>query len=92
MSVSITPDALALVRRSLELAKLDPARAGVRLRRAGGEVMPRFATDPEAGDEVVEEDGVRVFVARPIADSAVRIEIGVSDEHERLVVRVLEDP
>lgn len=86
MSVRITPEAVAVIRRSLELAGADGGEVGVRLRRAGGAVRPRFAPDPEPGDEVVEADGVRVFVAAALLEEAEHLEVGVSDEHDTLVV------
>lgn len=89
MSVRITSEALDIVRRSLELAKLDPAEAGVRLREAGGQVMPRFAREPEPTDEVVEADGLRLFVERQLVERYADAEIAVSDEHERLILRAI---
>lgn len=86
MSVRVTPDAVAVIRRSLELADADPQQVGVRLRRAGGAVRPRFATDPEPGDEVVLAEGIRVFVAAALLEEAEHLEIGVSAEHDTLVV------
>lgn len=83
MTVRITPEALEVIRRSLALA--ESPDMGVRLRMAGGAVRPRFAADPEAGDVVIEQDGVRIFVAESIARGDV--EIGVTPEHETLVVR-----
>jgi Fe-S cluster assembly iron-binding protein IscA len=87
MAVTITSDAVDLVRRSLELAKLDPSTAAVRLRLAGGDVRPNFVTAPLPDDLVVESDGVRVFVDRRITDELPDFEIAVSAEHERLIVR-----
>lgn len=88
----MTEQALEVIRRSLELAKADPAEMGVRLRLAGGAIRPRFAPEPSPGDEVVETGGVRIFVASNILTGDIAagdIEIGVSDEHESLVVRPL---
>jgi Fe-S cluster assembly iron-binding protein IscA len=82
----LTPEAVALVRRSLELANLNPASAGVRVREAGGELRPRFVASPEPTDEIVEADGVRVFVDPRLAASRPEAVIGVSHEHERLVL------
>ena len=76
-----------MIRRSLELAKLDPSSIGVRLRLAGGEVRPRFAPEPQPGDAVVDAGGIRVFVDARILESTPDAEIGVSGEHEQLVVR-----
>ena len=86
--IVVTEAALDVVRRSLELAGKDPSEMGVRLRVAGGAVRPRFADGPFEGDEVVETGGIRIFVARELAVGD--IEIGVSEEHETLVVRRLE--
>jgi hypothetical protein len=85
VSVSITPEAVDVIRRSLELAGADPAQMGVRLRMAGGQIRPRFVAEPDAGDIVVEEAGVRVFVAATLVDGDV--EIAVTPEHETLVIR-----
>lgn len=62
----------------------------MRLRVAGGAVRPRFVPGAEEGDEVIETDGVRVFIARAILDAnGGDVEIDVTDEHEQLVVRPL---
>jgi Fe-S cluster assembly iron-binding protein IscA len=87
VTVEVTPQARELIARSLELARHDPAEVGVRLRLVGDEVMPRFAPAPEATDEVVETEGVRVFVDARILAIAPDVVIAVSEEHERLVVR-----
>ena len=54
---------------------------------AGGAVRPRFAPQPGETDEVVDADGVRVFVSRSIVDLHESIEIAVTPEHEQLIVR-----
>ena len=77
------------MRRSLELAGADPSEMGVRLRIAGGAVRPRFVAAPEPGDETVEADSIRVFVAKAILDEHGEVEIDVTDEHESLMVRPL---
>lgn len=87
MTVRITPEALVVIRRSLELAGADPAKMAVRVRVAGGAVRSRFETDPEPADTVVETEGIRVFVAQDIAQDDV--EIAVTDEHDQLTVRPL---
>ena len=87
MTVRITPEALEVIRRSLDLAGADSSEMGVRLRMAGGAVRPRFAPEPEPGDVVVEQDGIRVFIAASIIEGKDDVEIGVTSEHETLVVR-----
>lgn len=87
MGVTLTPEAVEVIRRSLELAGADTDELGVRLRVAGGQVRPRFAPAPEPGDVVVEAGDVRVFVERSVAESHPEVEIAVSAEHDTLVVR-----
>ena len=70
----------------MKLASSD-ASVGVRLRIAGGSVRSRFAEGPEDGDEVLEADGIRVFVARGIVESAPNVEIDITLEHAELIVR-----
>jgi hypothetical protein len=82
----LTPQAIDLVRRSLAQAKLDPATAGVRLREVGGELRPRFVEGPEAGDHVIEADGLRIFIHPQLAERAPDAVVGVSQEHEQLVL------
>ena len=78
-----------MIRNSLELAGADPAQMGVRLRIAGGQVRPRFVAEPEPDDEVVDAEGIRVFVARSIVEQHGDVEIGVTPEHGQLVVTPL---
>lgn len=87
MGIRITPEALAVIRNSLQLAGLDPSETGVRLRVAGGEIRPRFAPTPQETDEVVEVEGIRVFVDTRALEGMEEAEIGVTEEHETLVVR-----
>jgi Fe-S cluster assembly iron-binding protein IscA len=74
-----------VLRRSLELA--GESDVGVRLRVAGGEVRPRFVAEPLPGDEVVEVDGVRIFVAASIVEELGDVVVDVTPEHGTLVVR-----
>jgi Fe-S cluster assembly iron-binding protein IscA len=87
VGIRVTPEAIALIRRSLELAGADPKDVGVRLRVAGGEVRPRFVAEPRADDVVVEVEGVRIFVAAEIVAELGDVEVAVLPEHDRLVVR-----
>jgi hypothetical protein len=89
LASSITDAAIELIRHSLELAKSDPAKVGVRLRVAGGMVRPRFVEGPEEGDEELDAGGIRVFLAKTITDELGDVEIGVTPEHGQLVVRPL---
>jgi hypothetical protein len=59
----------------------------VRLRIAGGEVRSRFATEGEPDDTTVEVDDVRIFIAPSVLELGDDLEVGVTDEHDKLVVR-----
>lgn len=85
MAIHITPGAVEVMRRSLELSGDD--EIGVRLRRAGGEIRPRFASEPAPDDVVIEAEGLRVFVDAGIAAEHPDLEIAVTEEHDTLVVR-----
>ncbi|HEX2240389.1 MAG TPA: hypothetical protein VHJ82_04535 [Actinomycetota bacterium] len=92
MSIQVTDEAAVVLRRSLELAGIDAATGGVRLRVAkslggGLDVMVEFADVPGDDEEVEEERGIRLFVhpdlRRVVADPIVVLE----PQHERVVVR-----
>ncbi len=87
MAVHVTARALEVIRGSLELGGLDPQETGVRLRMAGGQVRPRFSSEPGPDDEVIEVEGVRLFVAPEVTGEGGDVEIDVEPEHETLVVR-----
>lgn len=87
MTVKVTAAALEVIRNSLELGGLDPSETGVRLRIAGGQVRPRFSSEPGPEDEVVDVEGVRLFVAPEVTGEGGDVEIDVEPEHETLVVR-----
>ena len=76
-----------MIRHSLELAQADPGDVGVRLRVAGGQVRPQFVAEPFGEDEVVEVEGLRIFVARAIVDELGDVVVDVTEEHSTLVVR-----
>jgi Fe-S cluster assembly iron-binding protein IscA len=84
---SLTAAALEVVKHSLSLAQADPSKVGVRLRIAGGAVRPRFVEEPEDGDETVEVEGVRVFIAKSVLDEHGDVEVDVTPEHGNLMVR-----
>jgi hypothetical protein len=85
VSVEVTPRAVEVLRRSFEVARLDPSSYGVRLRRTAHGAQTQFAEAPEPGDEVLEAGGIRLFVAPAIAKGAVTID--ASEEHDQIVVR-----
>jgi iron-sulfur cluster assembly protein len=84
---TLTAAAVEVIKHSLELAKVDPSKVGVRLRVAGGEVRPRFVEGPQDGDETVDAEGIRVFIAKTIIDELGDVIVDVTAEHGRLTVR-----
>lgn len=96
-SIQVTDEAATVLRRSMELAGMDAATGGVRLRPAkslggGVNVMLEFADEPGTDEKVQEERGIRLFVHpdlhRVIADPIVVLE----PQHERVVVRSATTP
>lgn len=83
MTLEITPRALAVLKKGFETARLDPARAGVRVGLVAGAARVSFADAPEDGDAIVEFAGMRIFVAPSAAGRVV----DVSEEHEQIVLR-----
>ena len=93
MTIEVTPEAAAVLRRSLELAQIDPASGGgVRLRAAtalggGVDIQVELAEAPGPGEQVVEQDGVRVFVDRSVTELYPEAIVALEPQHETIVVR-----
>ena len=93
MSVEVTPEAAAVLRRSLELAQVDPsAGGGVRIRAArglggGSDIQVELAEAPLAGELVVQAEGVRVFVDTTVTDLYPEAIVVLEPQHETIVVR-----
>ena len=93
MSIEVTSEAAAVLQRSLELARIDPASGGgVRLRAAkalggGADIQVELADGPLAGEQVVERDGVRVFVDPSVTDIYPEAIVTLEPQHETIVVR-----
>ena len=93
MSIEVTPEAAAVLQRSLELAQIDPASGGgVRLRAAkalggGTDIQVELADAPLPDEQVVEQDGVRVFVDRSVTDLYPQAIVALEPQHETIVVR-----
>ena len=89
MSIEVTPHAVEVLKRSLALA---PHAAGVRLVAATGlgggvTVQVELADGPGPGEEVVESDGVRIFVDPKLTEAVPDPVVMVETEHERIAVR-----
>ena len=50
-------------------------------------MRPQFVTDPMPDDEIVEVEGMRVFVSRGIVEQRDEVVIDATEEHGNLVVR-----
>ncbi len=92
MSHSISPAALAVMERSLQLAGLDPEKVGVRLhvvKPLGGgiDVQLEFAEEPHEGDVTHAEPGLQIFLDGKLFDLMQDAVIDVEQPHERIVVR-----
>jgi Fe-S cluster assembly iron-binding protein IscA len=89
MPLEVTPRAIEVLRRALDVGRMDPGRVGVRISVVrgprGDEVRTGFAEEPDPGEQIVEAGGVRLFAD---ADLVVRgATIDVADEHDLLIVR-----
>ena len=93
MDIEVTPEAAEVLRRSIELGGVDPATGGVRFRIArglggGSSVQLEFAEKPADGEEVVETDGVRLFVDTK-ALGMDRATVALEEPHSRITLRPL---
>lgn len=93
MSLEITPEAAAVLKRSLEMGgRGSPAPAGVRLRATrslggGSEVQIELAEGPNEGERIVEAAGVRVFVDASVSELYPEAVVALEPQHETVVVR-----
>lgn len=79
--ITFTERARGVLARADQAARRFNPDARVRLARAGDQIASSLADAPEDGDQVIEVDGVMVFVG---ADVAGEIDAG---EHDLFVVR-----
>ena len=92
MPVNVTDEAVEILKNSLELAKHDPTKVGVRLRGAralggGFQVQVEFAEDAESADTVIEQDGVRIFISPEVLETYPDALITVEPMHDIVTVR-----
>jgi Fe-S cluster assembly iron-binding protein IscA len=90
--VTITDEAVELLNRSLDMAGVDRSTGGVRLRVAralggGVEVQVELAEALGSGDELVEFEGVRLFVDPTLPAVVPDPVITVEPMHDQVVVR-----
>ena len=92
MNIEVTPEAVEVLKRSLELAGLDSASSGIRLRAAHGlgggvEVQIELADAPTEGEETIDADGVRLFVSPEVTEAVPDPVLTVEPQHETVVLR-----
>lgn len=93
MGVRITDEAVAVLKRSLDMAGVDrSAEAGVRLRGArrlggGSEIQVELAAGPSPGETHVRCEGVNVYVDATVAEMYPDAVVALEPQHETIVVR-----
>jgi Fe-S cluster assembly iron-binding protein IscA len=92
MSIEVTDEAVGVLRRSLELGRVDTATGGVRLRGARGlgggmDVQVELADSPFDDEEVIVAGGVRIFVDPQVTRAIPNAVVTVEPQHEVVVVR-----
>ncbi|MPZ68858.1 MAG: hypothetical protein GEU71_04950 [Actinobacteria bacterium] len=96
MGIEVTGEAVEMLARSLELGGVDPATGGVRLRVArslgGGNVLQVELADAlGTGENIIEKDGVRIFVDPTVEDAYPDAVVELDPEHDRLAIRSVGD-
>ena len=92
MPVEVTHEAAEVLARSLELGNVDRTTGGVRIRGAHGlgggfDIQVELAEGPQEGEEVIEHDGIRVFVDPEVTKLIPDAIVGLEPQHETIVVR-----
>lgn len=93
MGVRITGEAIAVLKRSLDMAGVDrSADAGVRLRgtRAlggGSQIQVELAAGPTVGETHVKCEGINVYVDPTVAELYPEAVVALEPQHETIVVR-----
>ena len=92
MPISVTDEAVDVLRRSLELGGIDPGAGGVRLRAARGlggglDVQVELADGPLEGETTVEASDIRLFVDPGVTDAIPDAIVAVEPQHEMIIIR-----
>lgn len=92
MGIDVTDDAVAILRRSLELGGSDTRAAGFRLRSAralggGVDVQVELADGPLEGETVVEAKGITLFVDPDVQRAIPDAILTAEPQHDIVVVR-----
>ena len=92
MAIRVTDEALEVLRRSLELGRVDSASGGIRLRGGrelggGTKIHVELADAPSEDEEVIEAGGIRIFVGSEVTGAMPDAVVALEPEHETVVVR-----
>lgn len=92
MGIEVTEEAAEVLRRSLELGKVNPGAGGIRLRMArglggGADVQVELAEGPAGGETVVEHEGLRLFLDPEIVSAYPDAVVALEPQHETVVIR-----
>ena len=92
MGIEVTEEALEVLRRSLDLGRVDRSSGGIRLRAARGlggglDVQVELAAGPAEGEDVVERGDVRIFVDPAVTAAVPNAVVALEPQHETVVVR-----
>ncbi|HVF12333.1 MAG TPA: hypothetical protein VNA87_04530 [Actinomycetota bacterium] len=80
--IHITERATAVLQRATDAAVRFNPEAKIRLHMRGNVLDTSFSDIPEEGDQIVEHEGLTLFVSQEVAGT-----IDASEEHERLVLK-----
>jgi Fe-S cluster assembly iron-binding protein IscA len=92
MGIEVTPEAVEVLRRSLELGGMPEGVGGIRLRAARGlgggwDVQVELAEAAAAGEEIVEAEGVELFVDPEVTRAMPDAVVALEPQHDVVVVR-----
>jgi Fe-S cluster assembly iron-binding protein IscA len=92
VGIEVTPEALEVLKRSLELGGVDPTTGGVRLRAARGlgggvDVQVELAEGPLEGEATIEAEGLHLFVDPEVTKALPHALVALEHQHETVVVR-----
>ncbi|MDQ4095163.1 MAG: hypothetical protein M3174_03025 [Actinomycetota bacterium] len=95
VGIEVTQEAAEVLRRSLELGRVDPANGGIRLRGARGlgggfDVQVELADGPREDESTIEIEGIRIFIDPSIPQAFPNAIVALEPQHDVIVVRPAE--
>lgn len=91
MAIEVTPEALEVLERSLELSGVDRSAGGIRLRGARGlgggfDIQVEMAGGPLEGEQTAECSGLRLFIDPAISEAIPNAVVALEPQHDTIVV------